>query len=108
MFFKKLKISSDTCGNSWSNGEPEYYQAESLRKLWNFFGQPKFFGYTLPNGKTINKSRTPKGQGYGTWEPNPDYDPEYGLDHAVVLDGAVFPNGSIISEIQVAKVEDEI
>ena len=24
MFFKKLKISSDTCGNSWSNGEPEY------------------------------------------------------------------------------------
>jgi hypothetical protein len=104
MFFKKLKISSDTCGNSQSDGEPEYYQAESLRKLWDFLGQPKIFGYTLPNRKTINKSRTPKGQGYGTWELNPNYDQEYGLDNAIALDGAVFPVGFIIVAIQVRKV----
>lgn len=60
------------CGNTWASAEPAYVEADNIsiviKKLnLNVSAYRK-------NGKLISNMRTPKGQGYGTWEINPDFD----------------------------------
>lgn len=72
MIFKIEHTSGDTCGNEWVEGEPEYLEAKSLEDAWKKLKSPAVCYYRL-NNEWIFFSRTPKGQGNGIWEDNPDF-----------------------------------
>jgi hypothetical protein len=99
--FQTWRTGADTCGNSWViDGTTEYIEADSIRKVWEHFGMFLLSEYELPKGGMVFRSRTPKGKGYGIWETNPDFDQDFGLNHAI----AVWGSGRAIQLVKTRKV----
>lgn len=67
-------ICSDTSGNSWAGDEPiQYIDATSIYRVYADVGQNRDICSYRINGKTVERSRTPPGKGYGNWENNPAF-----------------------------------
>ena len=99
-YFMVYYTKSDMCGNTWASDAPnKYYAAKSISdviKQENI----RVVTYQLRVGKypVINKSRTPKGKGFGQWEDNPNFLLEENLeiDNIMYVEGAP---GTHIKEI---------
>ena len=72
MIFKIEQTAGDTCGNEWIEGESEYLEGKSISHAWEKLGKPRVTKYHI-NGRDVDCIRTPKGQGYGIWEDNPNF-----------------------------------
>lgn len=72
MIFKVDYICTDMCGNWWTEDPPDYVAATDIVTLWRQLHRPRVTAYTI-DGDRVARSRTPAGQGYGTWEDNPDF-----------------------------------
>jgi hypothetical protein len=71
--FRIYYTNSDTCGNTWASDDPDQFvMAESLKKVWESLKKPRVTSYTI-GSQEISFMRTPKGQGYGIWEENPEF-----------------------------------
>lgn len=73
MIFKVQKTGADTCGNTWTEGEPRYLEAATIEAVWKRLGRPRVTGYRIGK-KHVASIRTPVGKGYGIWEENPAFD----------------------------------
>ena len=47
MIFQIDHINGDMCGNSWTEGEPEYWEAKDAEALWLKLGKPSIIEYWL-------------------------------------------------------------
>ena len=98
-YFMVYYTKSDMCGNTWASDAPnKYYAAKSISDV---IKQENIIVHTyqLRVGKSvINKFRTPKGQGFGIWEDNPNFLLEENLkiDNIMYVEGA---KGTHIKEI---------
>ena len=72
MIFKVDYVGADMCGNTWAEGPSDYVRAADIVDLWWRLSSPRVTSYDV-NGVRVPKSRTPRGQGYGNWEENPDF-----------------------------------
>ena len=72
MIFKVDYIGADTCGNSWIEDPTDYVEADGIDDVWQRMGCPRVTAYYVHDFR-VPKSRTPRGQGYGNWEENPDF-----------------------------------
>ena len=87
MIFRVDKTESDTCGNEWSAGEPEYIESDTLKDAWIKLNNPRISCYWLDGEKDgIPRYRTPEGKGYGQWEENPEFDFERDIDNVSSFD----------------------
>jgi hypothetical protein len=101
--FEYYYMCADTCGNTWQDEkEPvRHLLADDLRKVWEHFKQPRVTGYTCKDGKSVMHIRTPKGQGYGIWEDNPDFnfENELNADNLSGFEAGAF-HSLVVSELK--------
>lgn len=94
---------ADTCGNTWTEDKDpvQYIQAENLAKVWEHFNKPRITKYATRDGGWMSFIRTPKGQGYGIWEDNPnfDFEKELNADNLTAIETGGF-HSLIIREVK--------
>jgi hypothetical protein len=74
MIFRIDHLASDTCGNSSTIGQPEYWDAESMLDVWKKLGKPQVHGYWLKD-EYVRSVKLVKQTTIGDiWGPNPDCD----------------------------------
>jgi len=74
MIFRIDHLASDTCGNSSTIGQPEYWEAESMLDVWKKLGKPQVHGYWLKDEYVRSVKLVKETTTEMIWGPNPDCD----------------------------------
>jgi hypothetical protein len=101
--FEIYYTNADTCGNTWDSDNPsEYVMEKSLKDVWSKLKKPRVATYFIGD-KSIFIMRTPKGQGYGIWEPNPEFDWERDMNVATGFETGGFSSMGV-EELPIRKL----
>lgn len=104
-YFRLHYSRGDTCGNEWteSSDPVKYYSTNSIKDVIDKLKITHISAYTLKNKQVVDRFRTPKGQGYGIWEENPNFNFERDLPDIVGVEFGGF-RATHITEITIEPI----